>query len=282
VAGNVEQAAYWADRAESWIAAEENLRRISDLFTDAAFEALAVRPGERVLDIGCGTGRTTLELARQASEGGAARGVDIAEEMLVRARELADELGVGNASFTPADAQVDDLGAATYEAAFSRFGIMFFTDPVAAFANIRKALVAGGRLTFLCWASVFENEWMLVPGMAVVSVTGELPPLPGEGEPGPFSLDNEDRIRSVLEAAGFENVAVDGQPRQIVIAESEIEQFVTMATQVGAIREALEKVTDAEARGRIESALRDALEQRLDNGSASLSAAAWLVTATSV
>ena len=126
----------------------------------------------------------------------------------------------------------------------------------------------------------FENEWMLVPGMAVVSVTGELPPLPGEGEPGPFSLEDEGRIRTVLKGAGFANVTVEAQPRQIVIAANEIEQFVTMAKDVGAIREALEKITDAEAPARIQDALREALQQRLDNGHASLSAAAWLVTAT--
>ena len=275
----MEQARYWADRAESWINAEDYLRRISDVFTDAAFEALAVQPGDRVIDVGCGTGRTTLELARRVVDG-SALGVDIAEEMLARARELADEVSVSNASFVRADVQVEDLGTGSFDAAFSRFGVMFFADPVAAFANIRKALTPGGRLAFLCWKGVFENEWMLVPGMAVVSVTGELPPLPGEGEPGPFSLEDEGRIRTVLEGAGFANVTVEAQPRQIVIAANEIEQFVTMAKDVGAIREALEKITDTEAPARIQDALREALQQRLDNGHASLSAAAWLVTAT--
>jgi SAM-dependent methyltransferase len=187
---------------------------------------------------------------------------------------------VSNVSFSRGDAQVDDLGTASFEGVFSRFGVMFFADPVAAFVNLREALVPGGRLTFLCWKPVFENEWMLVPGMAVVSVTGALPAMPAEGEPGPFSLDSEDRIRSVLDAAGFEDVTVDAQPHQVVIAENEIEQFVAMAAHVGAIREALEKISDPEARTRIQDALREALRERLDDGSTSLSAAAWLVSAT--
>jgi SAM-dependent methyltransferase len=206
--------------------------------------------------------------------------VDIAEEMLARARELAADGGVANASFARADAQVDDLSTSSFDALFSRFGIMFFGDPVAAFANLRKALVPGGRLAVLCWKPVFENEWMLVPGMAVVSVTGELPPMPGEGEPGPFSLDKEERIRSVLDSAGFEDVRVEAQPRQVVIAEDELEQFVTLAMKVGAMREALDKVADTETRARIPDALRAALRERLDSGNVSLSAAAWLVTAT--
>jgi len=113
-------------------------------------------------------------------------GVDISAEMLARARERAARLHVGNAEFVHADVQVHDLGEASFDAAYSRFGVMFFADPVAAFGNIRRALRPGGLLSFTCWQSVFEDEWMLIPGAAVAEVTGALPPMPGPDEPGPF------------------------------------------------------------------------------------------------
>ena len=121
-------------------------------------------PGQRVVDLGCGSGRTTLELAARVGPGGEAVGVDISAGMLARARERAARSGTGNVEFVYADVQVHELGEALFDAAYSRFGVMFFADPVAAFANIRKALRPGAVLSFVCWQSVFDNEWMLHPG----------------------------------------------------------------------------------------------------------------------
>src|SRR5258708_14058656 len=102
---------------------------------------------------------------------------------------------------------------------------MFFADPAAAFGNVRRALRPGGALSFVCWQSVFDNEWMLVPGAAVATVTGSLPPMPGPGEPGPFSLADPDRARAVLDAAGFDSVAVAPHADHVVIREERIPEI---------------------------------------------------------
>lgn len=172
----------------------------------------------------------------------------------------------------------DELGKETFDAAFSRYGVMFFADPAVAFANLRGALKPGGRLVFVCWKSVFENEWMLIPGMAALQVTGQLP-MPAEGEPGPFSLAEETRIRSVLDTAGFVDVSVEPQPRTLILGTAEVDRFVTMASKIGAVRETFRQVTDEATRAAVLDALRVAIEDRMVDGAVSLSAAAWLVAA---
>jgi SAM-dependent methyltransferase len=276
---NQQQAEFWTSRAAPWIAVERDLDHVAGLFTTALFDALAPGAGEHIADIGCGTGRTTVEAARRVAPGGAAVGVDIAEPMVARAQEIAAEENVDNVSFRHADAQVDDLGSAVFDAAFSRFGVMFFADPVAAFANIGRALKPGGRLVFACWKELFENEWMLVPGMSVVEVTGQLPPMPGEGEPGPFSLAEHARIQALLSEAGYVDVRAEAHPRVLRLAADKVEAFVNMASQVGAIGQAFTEITDPETRRRILDALRQAISDRMDAGTASFPAAAWIVTA---
>ena len=129
----------------------------------------------------------------------------------------------------------------------------------------RRALRSGGRLCFVCWRSVFENEWMLIPGAAVMSVTGSPPPMPGPEEPGPFSLAEPDRVRSVLDDAGFTNVEVEPHADHVVMAEEEIGDIVATSIRVGAAREALREADD-ETRTRAVAAVEDALRARLREG----------------
>jgi SAM-dependent methyltransferase len=205
---NVEQAEFWSQLAPTWLEFEDQLERVGGPPGELAMARLELLPGQRVLDPGCGSGRTTLELAARVGPGGEVVGVDISAGMLARARERAARSGTGNVEFVYADVQVHESGEARFDAAYSRFGVMFFVDPVAAFANIRKALWPGAVLSFVCWQSVFDNEWMLIPGAAVAGVTGSLPPMPGPDEPGPFSLADPGRVHAVLVAAGFGSVTV--------------------------------------------------------------------------
>ena len=205
---NTEQAEYWEDRAPSWLEAEGHIARVSMRFGELAMERLDLAAGQRVLDIGCGSGPTSLALAEQVGPDGEVVGADIAPAMLAAARARAADAGARNVRFVTADMQVDDLGAGMFDAAFSQFGVMFFNDPVAAFTNIRRTIHPGGPLAFACWQPIFSNEWMLVPGSAVVTVTGALPSMPGPGEPGPFSLSEPGRIEEVLDGAGFTHVDV--------------------------------------------------------------------------
>ncbi|HEV7527061.1 MAG TPA: methyltransferase domain-containing protein, partial [Acidimicrobiia bacterium] len=205
-------------------------------------------------------------------------GVDIAPAMLDAARRRAAAQGIDNASFVVADAQTDSLGPSQFDAAFSRFGVMFFADPVAAFANIRASLRSGGVFAFACWDNLFANEWMFLPGSAVVQVTGSLPPMPGPEEPGPFSLADPDRVAALVHDAGFSNVTVTPHAQTIEIPEAEVESVAALSSRVGPVREAL-RTADADTSARITDAVRAVLMERLDQGYLRMSAAALVVRA---
>jgi SAM-dependent methyltransferase len=274
---NVEQAEFWSQLAPTWLELEDQLEEVGGPPGELAMDRLGLVPGQRVIDLGCGSGRTTLELAARVGPGGGVAGVDISVEMLAWGRGRAARLGAGNVEFVHADVQVHDLGAARFDAAYSRFGVMFFADPVAAFANIRKALRPGGVLSFVCWQSVFDNEWMLIPGAAVAEVTGSLPPMPGPGEPGPFSLADPGRVRAVLDAAGFGSVAVEPHADRVVIVEGQIPEVALASVRVGGVREAL-RDADGHTRQRALAAIEEALRARVQDGEVRASRGVLLVT----
>ena len=279
-APNEEQSQFWQELAPGWLASVVHTELVSGPFGVAAMEALHLVPGQRVLDVGCGDGSTTLELARRVAPGGDAVGIDIAPAMLDAARRSAEVQGVDNASFVVADAQTESLGESRFDAAFSRFGVMFFADPVAAFANIRAGLRSGGVLAFACWDDLFANEWMFLPGSAVVQVTGSLPPMPGPEAPGPFSLADPDRVTAVLRDAGFANVTVTAHTQPVEVPEVEVESIVSLSSRVGPVREALRNA-DADTSARITDAVRAALMARVEHGHLTMSAAALIVRAES-
>jgi SAM-dependent methyltransferase len=276
---NAGQAEYWEERSSSWIEVEDYTTLVTGSFGRRAMDCLALEPGLRVLDVGCGTGPTTIELARRVAPDGTALGIDIAPSMLTAARARADREGVDNAEFVVGDAQSDDLGDGTFDAVFSQFGVMFFSDPVAAFANLRHAVRDGGRIAFACWQDVFANEWMFVPGSAVVAVTGELPPMPGPGEPGPFSLADPAHVEQLLLVAGFRSIEVVQHSEQVVVSADRVEMVLEAATRVGAVREALQSNDDPAFREQLRSAVRAALLERVQDGQLRLGAAALVVTA---
>jgi SAM-dependent methyltransferase len=275
---NSEQAEFWSEVAPIWIELEDRLEEIGGPPGVLAMDLLALRPGQAVLDIGCGGGRTTVELASRVGPGGEVLGVDIAAELLARARERAEHLGVHNVAFVHADVQTHELGTARFDAAYSRFGVMFFSDPVTAFANVRGALRPGGTVSFVCWQSVFDNEWMLVPGAAVASVTGTLPPMPEPDQPGPFSFADPDRVRSVLAEAGFDQVVVTPHNDAVVSSEDRIPEIVATTMRIGAVREALRDADD-DTRARAYGAIEDALRARVHDGEVRASRGVLVVTA---
>jgi SAM-dependent methyltransferase len=274
---NTEQAEFWSQIAPTWIELEDRMEEVGGLPGQLAMDRLDLRPGQRVIDLGCGAGRTTLELASRVGPGGEVAGVDISAEMLAAGRERAARLGAGNVAFVHADAQVTDLGEARFDAAYSRFGVMFFGDPVAAFANVRRALRPGAVLSFACWQGVFDNEWMLIPGAAAATVTGSLPPMPGPGEPGPFSLADPERARAVLGAAGFGSVVITPHADHIVISEDRIPEVARASARTGAVRGMLQEA-DEPTRERALAAIEEALRARLQDGQVHASRGVLLVT----
>jgi SAM-dependent methyltransferase len=278
--GNRVQAAYWEERSSSWIEAEEFTGQVAAPFGLRTMDRLTLEPGQTVLDVGCGTGATTVELAQRVSPGGAVVGVDIAPSMLTAARAHAARQRAEAVEFVVGDAQTDDLGADRFDAVYSRFGVMFFADPPAAFSNLRRALRAGGRLAFVCWQDLFVNEWMLVPGAAAVGLTGEPPPMPGPDEPGPFSLADRGRIERLLADAGFTAIDVVPHSEDVVVAADELDRVVDAATRVGAVRAVLVAHDDEHGfRAEVRAAVLAALQERVRDGEVRLGAAALIVTA---
>lgn len=276
---NARQAEYWEQRSSSWIEAEDYTKLVTGPFGRRAMDCLALEAGLSVLDVGCGTGPTTTELARRVMPGGSALGIDIAPSMLVVARSRADRESVDNAEFVVGDAQCDDVGDGVFDAVFSQFGVMFFSDPVAAFANLRRAVRVGGRIAFACWQEVFANEWMLVPSSAVVAVTGQLPPMPGPGEPGPFALSNAAYVEQLLGDAGFGSIEVVPHAEQVVVSADRLDMVVEGASRIGGVREALDTNRDPVFHRQLLSAVRAALLERVVDGELRLGAAAFIVTA---
>ena len=276
---NEEQAAFWEGMAPIWIDIEERIEGTASVPGRAAMEALGVRPGEKILDLGCGTGGTTITLARMVEPGGSVVGADISSEMLVRARQRAEESGTSNVEFVHADVESEDFGDRYFDAGFSRFGVMFYGDPVKAFGNVHASLRPGARLSFVCWQQIFANEWIMVPGMAVMSATGAAPPMPVAGEPGPFSLSDPEHVQSVLERAGYRDVVVAAHNDWVVLPESEIARYASTSLLVGAAREAL-KEADGATRAKAAVAVEGALREKLSDGEVRLTRGYLVVTAS--
>lgn len=206
---NAEQIAYWNDQAGlQWVRLQPQLDDMIGPLGQTTLERAQPAPRERVLDVGCGCGASSLGLARQVAPGGEVLGVDLSSAMLERARYRAGEIGLTSVRFALADAQTHSFDGPGFDLIFSRFGVMFFADPVAAFRNLHGALARGGRVCFVCWQDVARNPWMLVPLQAAAKHL-QLPPPPPPGAPGPFSFAEPERVRSILEAAGLGDVHLE-------------------------------------------------------------------------
>lgn len=275
---NEEQARYWSENADTWMEVEGAFEEFGAPPGMAAMDALDLRAGMRVLDIGCGGGPTTLEIARRVGPDGAVVGVDIADELLSHARTRAADAGVGNARFVHADAQVHAFEAASFDAAYSRFGVMFFADLEAAFTNVRSALRPGGRLGFVSWQSPFVNEWILVPAIAASQVLGQLPTPPGPDEPSPFTLSDPERVRAILGAAGFADVVVDARTDHVEIDEEAVGRMAANSLRLGAVQQMVRDEDDA-TKERVREAIEAALRDRFANGVRTLARGVLVVTA---
>jgi SAM-dependent methyltransferase len=194
-----DQAAFWNGKGgQMWLAAYDRIQRGLEAYSEATLSAAAARPGEKVLDIGCGTGTTTGRLAAAVGASGHVLGVDISEPLIDAARRQK----LANATFAVSDAATYPFEPAMFDLAFSRFGVMFFADPIVAFKNVHRALKPSGRLVFVCWRTPQENPWGAVPMRAAAP---HLPPMerPGPEDPGQYAFGDRARVERILKAAGF-------------------------------------------------------------------------------
>jgi SAM-dependent methyltransferase len=273
---NATEIEHWnGDEARHWVEEQDRYDRQLASFADALLRAAAIGPSDRVLDLGCGCGTTTLLAAR---DGGEAVGVDISAPMLENARARARVAKVTNVQFEQADVQTHAFEPASFDVAISRFGVMFFDDPVAAFTNVAGALRPDGRLAFVCWQDLGRNEWLLAPGMAAAQYV----PLPDMGEPGGpgmFSLAEPARVHALLDAAGFGDVDLAVFEAPILLAGGgTVDETIEFLAATG-IAHAMFDQAEPDAAARAMDAVREVLAAHHDDEGVRLGASAWVVTA---
>ena len=276
---NAEQIKYWNDiSGPKWVALHEIVDRQIHPLGQAAMDAAGIGAGDRVLDIGCGCGATTADIARRVGAQGAAVGIDVSAVMLERARTVAQDAGLTQARFEHADAQTHDFPPGAFTVLFSRFGVMFFSDPAAAFANLCPALQPGGRLGFVCWQAITENPWMLVP-LAAAAQHITLPAPPPPGAPSPFAFADAARVRQILTQAGFVDVTITPHAEALTVgASTDIDETVNFLLEMGPTGSALRQAPP-EARPVVAAAVRDALRPYVTADGVRMNSAAWIVTA---
>jgi SAM-dependent methyltransferase len=277
---NAEMIRYWNEGAgPAWVAMQERLDVQVGPFGERALARASVVSGERVLDVGCGCGGTTLEIARQVGPAGRVVALDISAPMLARGRERAAAAGLGERiEWRCEDAQVAALPAG-FDCVYSRFGVMFFADPPAAFGNLRRALRPGGRLAFVCWQGRERNPWMTVPALAAMQHVA-FPPPPPPDAPGPFAFADPERVRAILAGARFAEITIEPHEQAMQLGGAGVEAALELFLAIGPVGQALrEAQAGPEVRARVEEALRRAFEQFRTPRGVEAPAAAWIVTA---
>lgn len=242
--------AYWNEHAgPRWVAAQAALDQVMAPISDSILAAAKLAPGERVADIGCGAGSLSLAAAEAVGPAGQVTAVDISTPLLDHTRARAAAAGVA-LDAVRADAQDYAFAAGSLDAVVSRFGVMFFRNSAAAFANLARALTGEGRCVFACWQAVDTNPWITWPVAAIADMLPEEARgggLPVDGDaPGPFRFADAARTRAMLEAAGFAAVEIEGHDQALHVRGS-TDEIMAMLLQVGPLSRALEALDPAAA-----------------------------------
>lgn len=270
---NADQIAFWnGDAGQRWVQSQERLDAMLAGITTELMKTAAVKPGERVLDIGCGCGETSLLLAKSGAH---VTGADISAPMLARAKHRAAETKTPNTEFVEADASSHRFPQA-YDVLLSRFGVMFFADPDSAFANMHKALKPGGRVAFVCWQEPRANEWVRVP---IGAIRPHVPPQAPNGpeDPGPFAFADLARVRRVLSHAGFDQITARPLETAMPLG-NDFDTALAHIQEFGPVARTLSVANDAE-KAKALAALREAIQPYANRKPVTMAGAVWLISA---
>jgi ubiquinone/menaquinone biosynthesis C-methylase UbiE len=274
---NADQIAYWNGAGgQRWAQRQPVqdilLQPIADILIDRA----KIRSGERVLDVGCGSGSTTFAFAKAVGPGGHVTGIDISEPMLARAREVTP--ADAPVEFALADATIYPFTPESFDLLASRFGVMFFADPALSFTNLRKGMRRTGRLAFACWREARENPFFMVPLQAVYRHVPKMPQV-GPEDPGPFAFASEARVKRILDAAGFSEVAMEPVDLALDIAiGGGLDAAVKSSLEIGPAARALTDHPPQTVAAAAQS-IREALAPLAEGQTVPIDAAIWIVTA---
>jgi SAM-dependent methyltransferase len=270
-----DQAKRWNSAAgRAWVDAQAQLDRLLKPFEPLLVDAVAAHAPRELLDVGCGTGGTSVAIARRLGAAAACTGIDISVPMIdaARARAARD----ANVSFIVADAQTHNFEPARFDAIVSRFGVMFFSDPIAAFANLRTAAREGARLLAIAWRDAADNPFMTTAERAAAPLLPNLPERKPD-VPGQFAFANDRRVHTILEASGWSDVKLEPLDVVCVMPASELVPYVTRMGPVGiALQEA-----DDDTRARVVEMVRPAFERFVRGDEVRFTAACWMITARS-
>lgn len=276
---NAPQIEYWNGPAgDKWAGLADAQDRMLGGLGSAAMDVCDIQSGHSVLDVGCGSGTTTIEIARRVGKTGRVLGIDISTPMLEVGRARLDALDIDNVTFENKDVSTYPFEADTFDRVFSRFGVMFFADPINAFSNIRRGLRAGGRLAFVCWQAADKNPWIEIPRQVVLQHVPAPPPVDPEA-PGPMAFANPERVRHILSGAGFSEINIE--PLETLIPfEPDVPGTAQRLVQVGFASRLLSNASD-DVIARVKSDISDAISRfQTDNG-VMIDGTTWIVSAIS-
>jgi SAM-dependent methyltransferase len=269
-----DQPALWNGTAGcAWVDAQDTLDRMYQPFEDLLVHAIIAGTPSRVLDVGCGTGGTTVAVARRLGTAGECVGVDISEPMLAAARDRAERAGV-HATFVRADAGSHPFEPSSFDAIMSRFGVMFFDDPVRAFSNLRRAAQSGAELRFVAWRSPEENPFMTTAERAAAPLLPNVPPRVPDAA-GQFAFADSARVGRILRSSGWSDI--DVWPVDVVCSfpEKELTRYATRFGPVGRVLQDADEAT----RTRVVQTVRAAFEPFVHEGEVRYVAACWMISA---
>ncbi len=274
---NADQIAYWnGPNGQRWTDRQASQDVLLAEVAEILIARIAPKPGHRIVDIGCGCGATSIALAERVAPDGFVRGVDISAPMLARARQLAPK--ALPLEFVQADATVYPFEPHSFDSVASRFGVMFFAEPVVSFANLRRGLRPGGRVVFACWREPKENPWMMAPLQAVYRHVPRLPQV-GPEEPGPFAFASEERVKRILDDAGYADVAMEARNIALDIAIGRgLDAAADAALEIGPSARALEGHPH-EVRAAARQSVRELLAPYVRGDRVPLPGSIWIVTA---
>jgi len=275
---NEEMRRFWNEASgPEWLTLEQEFDTALAPFGTELLRRAAPALGEHVLDVGCGFGTTTMAFAAAVGAHGRVMGLDLSAPLLDRARKRSQDQGIANVIWREDDAQNAHLPGDHFDLLASRFGVMFFDDPVAAFKNLARAAKAGGRLCFVCWQAKECNPWYTFPSEALAPYI-ELPP-PPPGGPGPFALAEAERVRQVLDQAGWAETMLDVfEPSMLEGAGGNVDRVIRHMVR-GPVAAALRNASPADRAAGLD-ALRAAISSRTVDGEVRFPTAAWMVEAT--